>query len=313
MADVQIRLTALGYPVGASGADGVFAEHTERAVRAFQAARGLTVSGVVDGRTWRELVDANLSLGDRTLYLRRPQMHGDDVRELQQVLATLGFSPGAIDGFFGTSTERAVREFQKSVGLIADGIVGRATLRAAANLAPALAARGPAPPNNHQAVSTFGAGLLAMRVVVRPSGDALASMQVARECALRLANLLELAGANAEIRGRTSEGDDAGGEKAGPLAVSFTGLAEPLRLAIGLAGGLAGSVRAELAPGLPRRLEGRVQVSSEGDLGGDDQPLEVNVDVSSAKEGETLCQRIAVAVFDAIAAAAERVGAGVAG
>lgn len=55
--------------------------------------------------------------------------HGDDVRALQAALRSLGFyrPPAAIDGYFGTITDAAVRAFQESHGLTADGIVGPAT------------------------------------------------------------------------------------------------------------------------------------------------------------------------------------------
>jgi peptidoglycan hydrolase-like protein with peptidoglycan-binding domain len=47
------------------------------------------------------------------------------VRDLQQVLKTLGFDPGAIDGVFGAGTESAVKAFQKAREIPVDGIVGR--------------------------------------------------------------------------------------------------------------------------------------------------------------------------------------------
>lgn len=40
---------------------------------------------------------------------------------LQQGLTALGFSPGSADGMFGSNTRRAVREYQKSKGVPADG------------------------------------------------------------------------------------------------------------------------------------------------------------------------------------------------
>ncbi len=55
---------------------------------------------------------------------------GDEVRELQQALEALGFSPGTIDGVYGRGTEGAVRAFQSQHGLPADGRVGDDTLEA---------------------------------------------------------------------------------------------------------------------------------------------------------------------------------------
>jgi peptidoglycan L-alanyl-D-glutamate endopeptidase CwlK len=52
---------------------------------------------------------------------------GSDVAKLQAQLQELGFSPGLIDGNFGPATEAAVLAFQKSMGLLADGIAGPRT------------------------------------------------------------------------------------------------------------------------------------------------------------------------------------------
>ncbi len=52
----QRRLIALGYSVGACGADGIFGAGTAKAVRAFQAAKGLGVDAIVGRNTWRKLL-----------------------------------------------------------------------------------------------------------------------------------------------------------------------------------------------------------------------------------------------------------------
>lgn len=51
----------------------------------------------------------------------------DDVRNLQRNLAKRHFNPGVIDGDFGPATLAAVIAFQKSRGLLPDGIVGPRT------------------------------------------------------------------------------------------------------------------------------------------------------------------------------------------
>ena len=48
---------------------------------------------------------------------------------LQDGLNTLGFSTGGLDGIFGARTQEAVRNYQRSRGLTADGIVGCNTWR----------------------------------------------------------------------------------------------------------------------------------------------------------------------------------------
>src|SRR5437899_1852251 len=96
--DVQRRLLTLGYKIDAVEIDGRFGETTLAAVRDFQERRGLVVDGLVGDETWRELVEASWRLGNRSLYLRAPQLRGDDVRELQERLGALGFDVGRIDG-----------------------------------------------------------------------------------------------------------------------------------------------------------------------------------------------------------------------
>lgn len=49
---------------------------------------------------------------------------GDDVKALQEGLALLGFDPGSADGIFGGKTAAAVKAFQESKNLTADGVVG---------------------------------------------------------------------------------------------------------------------------------------------------------------------------------------------
>lgn len=53
---------------------------------------------------------------------------GEEVRQIQKKLKSLGFYNGSIDGIYGTGTQSAVKSFQKSVGITADGIAGPTTL-----------------------------------------------------------------------------------------------------------------------------------------------------------------------------------------
>ena len=52
---------------------------------------------------------------------------GDQVRTVQSRLKQWGYYDGAVDGIYGSGTERAVKKFQKNNGLTADGVVGPAT------------------------------------------------------------------------------------------------------------------------------------------------------------------------------------------
>jgi putative chitinase len=65
---------------------------------------------------------------------------GPQVARLQDVLRMRGFNPGATDGIFGGGTQAAVIAFQRSEGLLPDGIVGART-------AAALGLPGPSIPN----------------------------------------------------------------------------------------------------------------------------------------------------------------------
>lgn len=55
-------------------------------------------------------------------------MNNADVARIQEALVKAGFFPGVVDGVWGRRTIAAVREFQESEGLLADGIVGPKTM-----------------------------------------------------------------------------------------------------------------------------------------------------------------------------------------
>lgn len=55
---------------------------------------------------------------------------GETVRQIQTKLKEWGYYDGAIDGVYGSGTEKAVRYFQEKNGLTVDGKAGRATLDA---------------------------------------------------------------------------------------------------------------------------------------------------------------------------------------
>lgn len=55
---------------------------------------------------------------------------GTLVTQLQTKLKRWGYYTGAVDGVFGAGTEKAVKAFQKKVGLTPDGIVGQKTAAA---------------------------------------------------------------------------------------------------------------------------------------------------------------------------------------
>ncbi len=129
--DLQRRLAAAGFNPGP--ADGSFGPKTLAAVKAFQAARGLEVDGIVGPKTWGKLLAAPATSpsgasgttgSGPTL---RKGARGQAVTKLQQRLNQLGFGCGSADGVFGPKTLSAVKAFQSARHLAVDGVVGPKT------------------------------------------------------------------------------------------------------------------------------------------------------------------------------------------
>jgi hypothetical protein len=66
----------------------------------------------------------------QVLRVTQPLMRGPLVRKVQRALADAGFNPGKVDGVYGPQVAHAVRDFQSTRDLVADGEVGPATLKA---------------------------------------------------------------------------------------------------------------------------------------------------------------------------------------
>lgn len=129
--DIQTRLLQLGYAIDDHElADETFSRSTAEAVVRFRLNHKLSLAPEVDQACWSVLVDACYTMGDRTLYLRLPYFHGNDVYQLQRCLNILGFCCGEEDGYFGAHTESAVKEFQESQGSFGDGMVFQDTFDA---------------------------------------------------------------------------------------------------------------------------------------------------------------------------------------
>ena len=123
--EAQRLLNAKGYNAGS--VDGIFGTNTYKATVAFQKAKGLSVDGIIGKNNWAALqANGNLKEGSR----------GDEVKELQEKLNSLGYNAGSTDGIFGSNTEAAVKAFQAANGLSADGIVGPKTRAALESAGP---------------------------------------------------------------------------------------------------------------------------------------------------------------------------------
>ena len=143
VAGAQVALRSHGLYRGPI--DGVRGPQTNRAVRAFQRREGLRVDGVVGPRTRARM--GRLGRPDFGRRVIRRGMVGWDVSVLQFKLSRRGAGVRGIDGIFGPNTLGAVRRFQSSRGLAADGLVGPATERALRTKAPATRSSKPRGPS----------------------------------------------------------------------------------------------------------------------------------------------------------------------
>lgn len=114
---IQYLLLAEGYSLTV---DGTFSPETESTVKSFQGAQGLSADGVVGPKTWTAL----------TRHMVHSGSNADAVRAVQYLLKNAYGHDVAVDGTFGSKTEEAVKSFQTSRGLSADGIVGSQTWKA---------------------------------------------------------------------------------------------------------------------------------------------------------------------------------------
>jgi len=124
--DLQNNLAILGYFSGNTSS--YFGSVTQDAVRRFQQDAGQLVDGVVGPSTDEAIRQRVGSSGEVPIRgALRLNDSGDQVLELQQRLANLGWFTGPETGFFGTQTEAAVIRYQRARGISADGIVGGET------------------------------------------------------------------------------------------------------------------------------------------------------------------------------------------
>jgi len=145
-------------------------------------------------------------------------MRGDDVRELQDRLQSIGFDTGRADGIFGPHTADAIRDFQRNYGLPSDGIVAERTLRAMLGLGRAPGATPVGAIRELVAMRARPGGLAGLRVLIDPGhgGDDLGitGSSGARECdvsfsiASRVEPALAAGGAEVFLSRRASTGPE---------------------------------------------------------------------------------------------------------
>lgn len=172
VAEVRARLAHLGLLVNTSDAAvalDIYDSQVAYAVRIFQQERGITVDGLVGPETFRRLDEARWQLGDRVVsFTPGHLMVGDDVTELQRRLNQLGFNAGRPDGIFGRTTDLALREFQRGVGVSADGICALDTLRAFERLSRSIIGGDSGALREHASLASLRTGIADKVIVIDP-------------------------------------------------------------------------------------------------------------------------------------------------
>lgn len=169
MSEIRAVLTGLDLLTPGSSAADEFDTETERAVRAFQQSRGLSVDGRVGAETWRALDAARWRLGARTLYHAVPEpLTGEDVRSLQERLLEMGYDVGRADAVYGVRTSRAVAQFQREMGLKPDGSCGPHTMRVLRRLGRKVVGGRPQWLRESDAIRQAGPTLVGRTVVIDP-------------------------------------------------------------------------------------------------------------------------------------------------
>ena len=126
---LQGLLISLGYSCGDSGADGDYGPGTVTAVKNLQKKCGLTVNGVYNTSTKSKLVALYTKKISSDNSVLSTGSTGTAVKLMQAMLIICGYSCGSTgaDGSFGGGTVTAVKKFQQTKGLNADGAYGHDT------------------------------------------------------------------------------------------------------------------------------------------------------------------------------------------
>ena len=117
--ELNNRLQALYYLEHNPGS--TYTAETSEAVRAFQRRADLTVNGDATVPVLRKLFSRYAPEAPGYITLSRGD-ENDRVRTLQRRLRQLGYFTTTVDGYYGSATEKAVKLFQKRVGMSVSGV-----------------------------------------------------------------------------------------------------------------------------------------------------------------------------------------------
>lgn len=126
------------YAVRPIAIDGIFGSATKNAVMDFQKHFGLTADGIIGPATWNSLYNVFMGIAntsglvvDYPGYLLKVGSRGDNVQLMQEYLRVISqrypIPTIVADGIFGNATKNAVIAFQRTFGLVPDGIIGKNT------------------------------------------------------------------------------------------------------------------------------------------------------------------------------------------
>ncbi len=108
-----------------TSADGIMGPRTQAAIRSFQKSHNLEPTGQLNRQTL-----VALGIQNPEAAKAEPQYSASVIRKVQQTLDNRGFKAGAVDGVLSSSTQSALRAFQKSENLQETGRLNPQTLAA---------------------------------------------------------------------------------------------------------------------------------------------------------------------------------------
>ncbi|MFH1338926.1 MAG: peptidoglycan-binding protein [Candidatus Omnitrophota bacterium] len=128
--EIQTVLKEAGFDPGVI--DGTMNKQTRKAIKDFQRAKKLKETGFIDAATRPKLeiylVEKTKSKPDINVEEIKKRLKSPHwIKKIQAALKNSGFDPGGLDGIMNADTKKAIRAFQKSKGLTADGVIGPRT------------------------------------------------------------------------------------------------------------------------------------------------------------------------------------------
>jgi peptidoglycan hydrolase-like protein with peptidoglycan-binding domain len=134
---IQRELAVRGYSRGP--ADGKLTDETRKAIAAFEKERGLPITGAPSDDLLRQILLGEAvapagSTGSVANSAPRakpvtPAIDDATVKQVQQILADLGYAPGPVDGALGEETQRAISAFQRDSKIAQNGRITAELLR----------------------------------------------------------------------------------------------------------------------------------------------------------------------------------------